>query len=1284
MATIVSKDGIDSLETDTDLNQNDVSGDTLLGTPLKKSKSNSSYISVKEASRPPMPPLPAATLAPPDTGTSFFSSVLSAAGNVLRGTSSSHGLEHKRSLSDGTFFRLHDTSSYYHNNDLNKRSLDDLTDSSMRTTAESDTASAFSGVPELRVEPAPARPSIDTIGHGELSLEALGLTPVLTAPPQAATMTFPSASAQPTGIPILNLPGRGADANNFGQQGGGFSNTQTSAGNRSSGTFIPPPNHVVSGGGGGSGSGPTVMSSIPVAPPPAAATAISATPSQQYYHSPQLQGVSSSSVPPITTAPGSVGTTAGDVATSDIPVLNIPELVVQQPERTSTPQFTVQNPDANLSGLNLNVTDASAAAPKKHDDLPLLNPITGLPGPSSLFSPDQQRQPISSSSTISRPTSPANPSGGISSAIAASSLAMASAALPMATDQITHSKSFSGPHTHSTLATSNSFRRSARDRSSLDGAIVPGTVTSFLRSPSGSLRGRRRRKSSDISPIRLNTLVMDNEKSDGDDVVNNTTSAMQPVSTNTILGNRRSAYKGHLVGFAYANKRRNQEFHRLFRSLPPYDLLLDDHSCALSKDILIQGRMYISEHNVCFNSNILGWVTTLVIGFDEIVGLEKKMTAGLFPNGITIQTLHNRYSFASFISRDSVYEFLMSIWKQAGSRAEQNESGSGDGNQYLTEDNDFSGDSDDDSDSETDDDNEDDDEDGDSSGYEESGSDLSSVSSVESEDEFGDSVRSPRTATAGHEGPNGGGRKSFHDGRENGGSEGANGGGEDGGSGGSSGGNANGGASGGGGPGDDGNGGRKWPVSNLGPETHAPSNPNYDYNAAGEKLLLTETIKAPLGVVVNLLFGNDVTWLTKFNTDNQKNFDLAHFGAFSSLAPEGFRKYEYTKPINGSIGPKQTRCICTDNIEKWDLESHVSVTTSTQTPDVPSGNSFSTKTRYTIWWAGNNHTTLMLTYKMEWTGRSLVKGLIEKGTQDGQMEFAKALVEELNGTVKAVAGPKVGGAAAAGGKKGKAGKKVKTKGKSKKAGAGEAEETSRREREKAEREAREAAARRAAAEKSYVSIVLDMLLSNPIDIVPIPTWGFVLIGVFILWLFGAFSSGGSNKYGQYDDLEIPFSQFLDARSGQYDIEPEGQSRASSWSFGKKTKKQGRGEDAGVMYPIGAYGARLARIRLEEEYLLWSWIEDRSRFLGHDSSRLVDYDKFVKQQEEDTKNGGGSSASASTSTSTSTSKSKSKSAVGAGSGGYSKDLRVKYRDQTLKEAVRLTELRLAEIKRRYEV
>lgn len=89
------------------------------------------------------------------------------------------------------------------------------------------------------------------------------------------------------------------------------------------------------------------------------------------------------------------------------------------------------------------------------------------------------------------------------------------------------------------------------------------------------------------------------------------------------------------------------------------------YACALSRDILLQGRVYLGQCHVCFYANILGWVTSVVISLNDIVSIEKRSTALIFPNAIQISTLHYRYIFASFLSRDDAYNHLIMAWRQA-------------------------------------------------------------------------------------------------------------------------------------------------------------------------------------------------------------------------------------------------------------------------------------------------------------------------------------------------------------------------------------------------------------------------------------------------------------------------------------------------------------------------------------------------------------------------------------------------------------------------------------------
>lgn len=115
--------------------------------------------------------------------------------------------------------------------------------------------------------------------------------------------------------------------------------------------------------------------------------------------------------------------------------------------------------------------------------------------------------------------------------------------------------------------------------------------------------------------------------------------------------------------YHYAATSRNKDFHILFKSVLPEEKLIDDFSCALSREILLQGRLYVSDKNVCFNSNILGWITNLIIPFSDIQSFEKTSTAGLFPNGIAVTTNKlSKHYFATFISRDTTFEFLNAIW----------------------------------------------------------------------------------------------------------------------------------------------------------------------------------------------------------------------------------------------------------------------------------------------------------------------------------------------------------------------------------------------------------------------------------------------------------------------------------------------------------------------------------------------------------------------------------------------------------------------------------------------
>ncbi|GME24796.1 GRAM domain-containing protein [Neofusicoccum parvum] len=454
----------------------------------------------------------------------------------------------------------------------------------------------------------------------------------------------------------------------------------------------------------------------------------------------------------------------------------------------------------------------------------------------------------------------------------------------------------------------------------------------------------------------------------------------QTNSTTTLPSTAAGVGSGsRLTGFAVASRKRNRDFHNQFRSVPEDDYLIDDYSAALQRDILLHGRLYVSEGHICFSSNILGWVTNLVISFDEVVSVEKKSTAVIFPNAIVITTLHARNVFASLVSRDSTYDLLVGIWKISHPNLKSSlngvtlDAGTGDKTEKAD-----SPDTIDDSEEGSEEevyDEDDDDDDGAASftGPSEGsliGSDAEPIKSVS---------RKPSANPIGGA-ANGGAVKDVSNGEAV----------------------AAGAAA----------GGQDFP----GPASHGPTECG-DEGDHFSNLLIDTTIPAPLGKVYSLMFGPaSGTYMRKWLVEDQKSMDLQMEDDKKGLGEDKKTfSFSYIKPLNASIGPKQTKCIINSTLDQFDLDKAVTVTCNTQNPDVPNGNIFVVKTKYCLMWAPGNSTRLIMNFVIEWSGKSWLKGPIEKGTNDGQTQYAKDLVAGLKAAV-ASKGPSKGGAK--GGKKG--------------------------------------------------------------------------------------------------------------------------------------------------------------------------------------------------------------------------------------------------------------------------
>ncbi|KAG6380671.1 hypothetical protein JVT61DRAFT_5042 [Boletus reticuloceps] len=310
-----------------------------------------------------------------------------------------------------------------------------------------------------------------------------------------------------------------------------------------------------------------------------------------------------------------------------------------------------------------------------------------------------------------------------------------------------------------------------------------------------------------------------------------------------------------VTGFAVASNKRNADFHELFPNIPEGDYLIEDYGCALQREILIQGRLYISENHICFHANIFGWITDLSIPIYEITGLEKKMTAFVIPNAIQITTRQAKYTFASFLSRDTTYDVINNIWRLA--RPDD--------------------------------------------AFELSDSHNASTRDMAS-----------FTTTSVSEGS---GKESAVAGAD---------------------------------------------------KTVLPGTPDKIYN---------------------LMFASG--FMKDFMKVDQRLIDvqISDWAPVDETSKLLQRNMSYIKPLNNSVGPRQTKCEIHDETVHCDFDDSMVMVTSTRTPDVPSGGVFVVRTRTCLMWASSISTRVIVTTQVEWTGRSFIKGLIEKSAIEGQKVY---------------------------------------------------------------------------------------------------------------------------------------------------------------------------------------------------------------------------------------------------------------------------------------------------------
>jgi hypothetical protein len=138
-----------------------------------------------------------------------------------------------------------------------------------------------------------------------------------------------------------------------------------------------------------------------------------------------------------------------------------------------------------------------------------------------------------------------------------------------------------------------------------------------------------------------------------------------------------------VTGFAVASNRRNADFHALFPRVDEGDYLIEGEQTKGHADqrlwlcpvkgyprpgsTIRVGKPHLlsCQHlwlgDGCKSSSTL--LMQLVIPFSDIKLIERKNTALVIPNAIGISTRTEKYTFASFISRDTTFDVMSNIWR---------------------------------------------------------------------------------------------------------------------------------------------------------------------------------------------------------------------------------------------------------------------------------------------------------------------------------------------------------------------------------------------------------------------------------------------------------------------------------------------------------------------------------------------------------------------------------------------------------------------------------------------
>ncbi|XP_034126119.1 uncharacterized protein LOC117582478 isoform X6 [Drosophila guanche] len=180
-------------------------------------------------------------------------------------------------------------------------------------------------------------------------------------------------------------------------------------------------------------------------------------------------------------------------------------------------------------------------------------------------------------------------------------------------------------------------------------------------SSSGREEDNAQSKLNELTPHELSILRVDRGQNEQQQVSSSSNSNEKSAKPSRLS---ERAKKKSWYNVIYPNyKSRAEDFKKLFKDVPNDERLIVDYSCALQRDILVQGRLYVSQNYVCFHANIFSWETYLSIKWKDVTAITKEKTALVIPNAISIASGKDKYFFATFTSRDKSFLMLFRVWQ---------------------------------------------------------------------------------------------------------------------------------------------------------------------------------------------------------------------------------------------------------------------------------------------------------------------------------------------------------------------------------------------------------------------------------------------------------------------------------------------------------------------------------------------------------------------------------------------------------------------------------------------